>query len=138
MLQLFLLEDDDDGLDVAIAHPRRSTGDTPVGRRASPLIRNTTDSNARELTPLRLSLEALSRRPRSNPRTRTPMRFESPLNSNAFRRDNSSPESPHRRRHQPFVGPLGSTSRTTSTLPSQLVSADLYLVECTFLCDSES
>lgn len=139
VLQRALLEDDDDGLDVAIATPRRSTGDTPIGRRASPLIRNITDLSARELTPLRLSFDALSRRPRSNPRTRTPMRFESPLNANAFHREDASPETPNRGHHHLSVGPLaGTTTGTTSTLPSRIVSSDLHHVESSVSCDSET
>src|SRR3569832_1978069 len=34
-----------------------------------------------------LTTEALSSRPRSNPRTRTPRRYESPLNPGEFRRE---------------------------------------------------
>ena len=46
-----------------------------------------------ESTPqARVTYESLARRPRSNPRTRTPMRYESPLNPNAFRREQPSPE----------------------------------------------
>jgi hypothetical protein len=50
----------------------------------------------RSCTPAAVSLESLSLRPRSNQRTRTPMRFESPL-TNEFRRDSlaeSPPTSP--------------------------------------------
>ena len=37
-------------------------------------------------TPIRYTREELFRRPRSNPRSRTPMRYESPLEDNAFTR----------------------------------------------------
>ena len=37
-------------------------------------------------SPLRVAIEALSNRPRSNPRNRTPRRYESPLNPDEFRR----------------------------------------------------
>lgn len=42
-------------------------------------------------TSMIISAEELSSRPRSNPRSRTPMRFESPLNNDAFRRRAVSP-----------------------------------------------
>jgi hypothetical protein len=57
---------------------------------APPLAQLTGDG---ESTPhARVTYESLARRPRSNPRTRTPMRYESPLNPDAFRRDQPSPE----------------------------------------------
>lgn len=37
-------------------------------------------------SPLRVAIEALANRPRSNPRNRTPRRYESPLNPDEFRR----------------------------------------------------
>lgn len=43
-------------------------------------------------SPLRVAIEALSNRPRSNPRNRTPRRYESPLNPDEFRRVSVSDE----------------------------------------------
>jgi hypothetical protein len=43
------------------------------------------EQQSRDNTPTPLSIEDLTRRPRSNPRSRTPMRYESPLESDAFR-----------------------------------------------------
>jgi len=48
-------------------------------------------NNSRDNTPLDYSREELARRPRSNPRSRTPMRYESPLETDAFRRRSPSP-----------------------------------------------
>jgi hypothetical protein len=62
-------------------------------RRSSPLVRSPAPPSplltAATPSPLRSSSASPLRltRPRSNPRTRTPMRYESPLNSNAFRID---------------------------------------------------
>jgi hypothetical protein len=43
------------------------------------------ERNSRDNTPNPINIENLLSRPRSNPRTRTPMRYESPLESDAFR-----------------------------------------------------
>jgi hypothetical protein len=118
------LVEDDDGLDVAIAAPRRSTGDTPISRRASPLIspRLTRDPTSREGTPGRVSFESLSSRPRSNVRTRTPMRAESPLNANAFRR--VSPEASSREGQRVSVRPLAGAT-VGAVLQTQRVSSSV-------------
>jgi hypothetical protein len=50
------------------------------------------EHSSRESTPVRVSAESLSRRPRSNPRVRTPMRYESPLDPDEFRRESLEPE----------------------------------------------
>mmetsp|Transcript_22386 Transcript_22386/g.33479 ORF Transcript_22386/g.33479 Transcript_22386/m.33479 type:complete len:527 (+) Transcript_22386:162-1742(+) len=57
-----------------------------------PLSRSNNNTPVRATTPnSSLSMyDALANRPRSNPRVRTPMRYESPLNSNAFLRDGSN------------------------------------------------
>ena len=91
-----VVEDDDDYVivpphqhgnpDNAHVSPRRSVREgimpSPVVTAGPVLV------SSRESTPTMervLSYESLSTRPRSNPRTRTPMRYESPLNSDAFR-----------------------------------------------------
>ena len=43
------------------------------------------EQSSRDNTPNPISIEDLTNRPRSNPRLRTPMRYESPLESDAFR-----------------------------------------------------
>ncbi len=43
------------------------------------------ERSSRDNTPNPITIEDLLHRPRSNPRTRTPMRYESPLESDAFR-----------------------------------------------------
>jgi len=48
-------------------------------------------TSSREGTPLR-TVDDLASRPRSNPRSRTPMRYESPLNAAEFRRDSFGSE----------------------------------------------
>jgi hypothetical protein len=52
------------------------------------------ERSSRDNTPNPIHIGDLLSRPRSNPRTRTPMRYESPLESNAFRieRGNSNTE----------------------------------------------
>jgi hypothetical protein len=55
------------------------------------LVQPTADGEARSGSPF-VSPASLARRPRSNQRTRTPMRYESPVNPDAFRRDRPSPE----------------------------------------------
>lgn len=57
---------------------------------ASPLSQLSGDGES--TSQARITYESLARRPRSNQRTRTPMRYESPLNPDAFRRDQPSPE----------------------------------------------
>jgi hypothetical protein len=52
------------------------------------------EQSSRESTPVRVSMESLSRRPRSNPRSRTPMRYESPLDPGEFRRESLESEEP--------------------------------------------
>ena len=95
---LSVLHDDDNDIGEGIIPPsNRSTGGTPL-RRSSPALlhpsrpgsasRGTTNtSNPRDGLLRRLSYEDLRDRPSSNPRTRTPMRYESPLNPNAFRNE---------------------------------------------------
>jgi hypothetical protein len=64
-------DDEDDQMELFMRHS--SPIDRPSSNQPSPLtVRNSSPS------PMDLS------RPRSNPRNRTPMRFESPLGSNAF------------------------------------------------------
>jgi hypothetical protein len=58
---------------------------------APSLVQPTGDGEARSGSPF-VSPASLARRPRSNQRTRTPMRYESPLDPGAFRRDGPSPE----------------------------------------------
>jgi hypothetical protein len=81
-----------------ILPPNRSVGGTPI-RRSSPasilvpsrpnsILHGQNTSNPRDGLLRRVSYEELMDRPSSNPRTRTPMRYESPLNANAFRPPN--------------------------------------------------
>lgn len=48
------------------------------------------EKTSRDSTPTPVSAEDLARRPRSNPRSRTPMRYESPLQIDAFRASSPS------------------------------------------------
>lgn len=82
----------------------------------SPALRSSLASpSSRESTPThrhRVTVESLLRRPRSNPRTRTPMRYESPINPAAFHRDEASPERREGQRItvRPLAGaPVGTT-----------------------------
>jgi hypothetical protein len=76
--------------------PRRLTIPLTVAalRRVSPLHSPTrtlaiteAEYASRGATPLRVTAEQLTSRPRSNPRSRTPMRYESPLSADEFRRE---------------------------------------------------
>ena len=76
-----------------------SSSDPLVGndesrRGGSPYVSPALRPSSRETTPNRhrVTIASLTRRPRSNPRTRTPMRYESPLDPEAFRRGEHSPE----------------------------------------------
>jgi hypothetical protein len=68
---------------------RSSPSNYPVTRT---LRLSEAEHSSRESTPLHVTLEDLSMRPRSNPRSRTPMRLESPLNPNEFRRESLGSE----------------------------------------------
>lgn len=131
------LIDDDDGLDVAMAAPRGSNGDTPVSRRASPLIsptaRFTRNPNSQESSAILLPYESLSRRPRSNPRTRTPMRYESPLNSNAFRREGLPPtEAPSRKGRRISVRPFAGAA-VGSIQPARIITEEIHYARRSFV-----
>jgi hypothetical protein len=101
-------------------------------RRASPIHSPTrtlriteAEHSSRDTTPVSLAADALVRRPRSNPRSRIPMRYESPLNPDEFRReslvlDEDEDDSPsirheaHRISIRPTAGrPVGTVVSTT-------------------------
>jgi hypothetical protein len=108
-------------------HPQRideATGDTMdvEGTMALSLaslrLSNPQQQSSRENTPVRVSIESLSRRPRSNPRSRTPMRYESPLDPGEFRRESlvSDESSPANEGRRVTIRPLaGSAIGTTVT-----------------------
>ncbi|GKZ00074.1 hypothetical protein MPSEU_000960800 [Mayamaea pseudoterrestris] len=80
--------------------------------------------SSREVTPLRVTLEDLTMRPRSNPRSRTPMRYESPLNHSEFRRESLGAEDearqspPQRITIRPLAGAaVGTTNRIREDRP---------------------
>ena len=133
---LSVLQDDDNDIGEGMMMPpsNRSTGGTPL-RRSSPALlhpsrpgsatRSTTAnvSNPRDGLLRRLSYEELRDRPSSNPRTRTPMRYESPLNPNAFRTEGQ------RVTVRPLAGAaVGTTlvSRRVSTIPTTFVPEKMY------------
>lgn len=71
-------------------------------------------NSSRDNTPISISAEELTRRPRSNPRSRTPMRYESPLQTDAFRASSPSPVQEDSRRFsiRPLTGmAVGTVSR---------------------------
>jgi hypothetical protein len=98
-------------------------------RRASPIHSPTrtlriteAEHSSRDTTPVSLAADALVRRPRSNPRSRIPMRYESPLNPDEFRREDTNEEedSPsirqeaHRITIRPTAGrPVGTVGSST-------------------------
>mmetsp|Transcript_1258 Transcript_1258/g.1916 ORF Transcript_1258/g.1916 Transcript_1258/m.1916 type:complete len:370 (-) Transcript_1258:2028-3137(-) len=96
---------DDEDLDAqAVAPLNRSPGGGLL-RRASPLVTN-------RGTDRQVYYEDLARRPRSNPRSRTPMRFESPLNANSFRE--VSPPAERREGQRISIRPLAGSAIGTS------------------------
>jgi len=86
--------------------------------RASSMIRRTTPTNNNRQSQHRIRYEDLLNRPRSNPRSRTPMRYESPIDSTAFRREAvltataAEEEAQQQRRSTPTIG-AGGTRRIT-------------------------
>lgn len=74
---------------MSVASLRRSNAQTNPTRT---LALSEAERSSRENTPVRVSAESLSRRPRSNPRSRTPMRYESPLDPDQFRRESLESE----------------------------------------------
>jgi hypothetical protein len=85
---------------------RRSTELLNSGGSPTRTLRITaSEQSSRDNTPTPITLEDLSRRPRSNPRSRAPMRYESPLNSDALRAVSPSPvhEEPRRNTVRPMA-----------------------------------
>lgn len=110
---MVVVQDDSDLGDSIRAPSNSSTGGTPLRRASTPII--VSPPGSRDPTPQAGSYEDLSYRPRSNPRTRTPMRYESPLNANAFRE--TSPSSQNRREGQRIsVRPMAGAAVGTSLL----------------------
>jgi hypothetical protein len=77
-----------------------------------------TEHMSRGNTPRRITMEDLTARPRSNPRSRTPMRYESPLTAE-FRRESleldnpATTEAPRRITIRPLVGNTAGTTIST-------------------------
>jgi hypothetical protein len=124
-------KDELDSNAIFIIPPNRAVGGTPI-RRSSPAAilipsrpnsigrNNANTSNPRDGLLRRVSYEELMDRPSSNPRTRTPMRYESPLNATAFRPNNLF-SLPNRTEGQRVtVRPLAGAAIGTS-LPSRRV-----------------
>jgi hypothetical protein len=95
---------------------RRSTELLNRGSPTRTLRITASEKSSRDNTPTPITLEDLSRRPRSNPRSRAPMRYESPLSSDALRAVSPSPvhEEPRRSTVRPLAdatvaGGMGST-----------------------------
>lgn len=80
------------GAVASIAAALRRSASLNTGNHPTRTLRITaSEKSSRDNTPTPVSAEDLSRRPRSNPRSRTPMRYESPLEHGAFRADRRSP-----------------------------------------------
>jgi hypothetical protein len=104
-------------------------------RRSSPLVRPSAPPSLllEPLTPSPLRSSTVSplrlTRPRSNPRNRTPMRYESPLNSNAFRIDEEPRPNRATEGQRITIRPLAG-SAVGATVPTGRVSS---LVESRFV-----
>lgn len=119
-----------------------SIGDVGGARRASPYASPAVRSslvNSRESTPTqsrRVTIDSLLLRPRSNPRTRTPMRYESPLSPQAFRREDPSPERVEEQRRT--VRPMAGAPLVGTTLGARRVSFPrlvvFFHVQCQLNC----
>jgi hypothetical protein len=87
------------------------------------------EQSSRESTPVRVSIESLSRRPRSNPRSRTPMRYVSPLDPAEFRRESLESEessvNPGNEGRRITIRPLAGSA--VGTAPVNRVSDGSYL-----------
>jgi hypothetical protein len=70
------------------------------------------ERSSRDNTPNPINIDDLLSRPRSNPRTRTPMRYESPLESNAFRLERGNIDNTEARRIS--IRPLAGTAVGTA------------------------
>lgn len=66
------------------------------------------ERSSRDNTPNPITIEDLLHRPRSNPRTRTPMRYESPLESDAFRMER--PTTDHNDNNDNIVNNVNNTN----------------------------
>ena len=104
---------------LSVATLRRSSSHlTPTRTLALSEVEQQLLASARETSPSIVAVQALQARPRSNQRTRTPRRYESPLEPGAFRRG-SSPEHGEAVEVQPrvvlHVGDRG--TQRTSTRP---------------------
>jgi hypothetical protein len=110
---------------LSLAALRRSSPHDP-----SRTLRVTEQERASRTTSPALRLERLlTQRPRSNPRTRTPLRYESPLDPSALRRESLTPdpvESVHESRRL-TIRPLAGSH--VGTLPAR-VSRDGHSVPC--------
>jgi len=114
-----IVQDDGDLGEPIIPPPNRSTGGTPL-RRTSPLV-----SPGSQRPPERqVSYEDLARRPRSNPRSRTPMRYESPLTGNAFRE--VSPENERREGQRVSIRALAGAAVGTALRSTRIVEQRLH------------
>jgi hypothetical protein len=95
------------------------------------------EHSSRESTPVRVSIDSLSRRPRSNPRVRTPMRYESPLDPDEFRRESLESEEssapPANEGRRITIRPLAGSA--VGTAPVRRVSfwLSLFLLSIKFL-----
>eukprot|EP00546_Thalassionema_frauenfeldii_P007471 CAMPEP_0178914608 /NCGR_PEP_ID=MMETSP0786-20121207/11527_1 /TAXON_ID=186022 /ORGANISM="Thalassionema frauenfeldii, Strain CCMP 1798" /LENGTH=92 /DNA_ID=CAMNT_0020587549 /DNA_START=180 /DNA_END=458 /DNA_ORIENTATION=+ len=72
---------DDEDLDAHAVPPLNRSPGSALLRRASPLV----SPASQRFSDRQAQYDDFARRSRSNQRSRTPMRFESPLNANAFR-----------------------------------------------------
>jgi hypothetical protein len=94
------------------------------------------EQSSRESTPVRVSIESLSRRPRSNPRSRTPMRYESPLDPDEFRRESLEPEEssapPANEGRRITIRPLAGSAVGTAPVHRVSVGSFLFLLSMHF------
>jgi hypothetical protein len=104
-------------VDVAsIAAALRRSSSLNKGNPTRTLRITASEKSSRDNTPTPMYVEELTNRPRSNPRARTPMRYESPLQNDAFRASSPSPVHEESRRVtvRPLAGmAVGTVSRST-------------------------
>ena len=78
------------------------------------------ERSSRDNTPNPINVENLLSRPRSNPRTRTPMRYESPLESDAFRIERPSPVVTNNEAQRISIRPLAGSA--VGTVPRRNIN----------------
>lgn len=107
-----------EAIEATIAASLERSNSLNLGSPTRTLHLTAAEQSSRDNTPTPVSLDDLARRPRSNPRSRTPMRYESPLESNALRSPSPVHEESQRVNIRPLVAgrPVGAAHHGRFTI----------------------